>query len=156
MKVRRRRRARPGLRIIGSRWRMTRSGGSLRMQTRIAVEAVIGSSPRDAAAAGVTAATGSRANRMIRKPMVAFQKPITIQGSVTANSTTRTKIDDAEAAGRQRDHEEPDQSRHRQADQREEQQRRRVSGPAVRRATASRRDRSDIGMAWCFSGRLRI
>ena len=67
---------------------MTRSGGSLRMQTRIAVEAVIGSSPRTRPATGVTAATGSRAKRMINRPMVAFQKLITVQGSVIANSTT--------------------------------------------------------------------
>ena len=31
--------------IIGAMWRMTRSGGSLRMQTRIAVDATIGSRP---------------------------------------------------------------------------------------------------------------
>src|SRR5262249_19619187 len=40
---------------------------------------------------GVTAATGSGAKRMIASPMAAFQKPITYQGSVTANSTTRTR-----------------------------------------------------------------
>ena len=39
---------------------------------------------------------------MMKKPMVAFQKPITDQGSVTANSTTRMKSTTAEAAGRQR------------------------------------------------------
>jgi hypothetical protein len=50
-----------------------------------------GSSPRTPAAAGVTAATGSRARRMIRKPMVAFQKPMTYQGNVTANSTTNAR-----------------------------------------------------------------
>ena len=61
------------------------------MHTRIAVEAVIGSSPRTRAAAGVTKATGSRAKRMMRRPMVAFQKPMTDHGSVTANRTTRTR-----------------------------------------------------------------
>src|SRR5580692_6179157 len=58
------------------------------MQTRIAVDAVIGSSPRTRPAIGVTATTGSRAKRMIKSPMVAFQKLITVQGSVTANSAT--------------------------------------------------------------------
>ena len=70
---------------------MTCSGGSLRMQARMAVEARIGSSPVMRAAAGVTAATGSGANRMIARPTVAFQKPITDQGKVTANSTTSRK-----------------------------------------------------------------
>src|SRR3954451_25144084 len=46
--------------------------------------------PRTRAETGVTAATGS-AERMMKSPMVAFQKPITDQGSVMANSTTRTK-----------------------------------------------------------------
>ncbi len=40
---------------------------------------------------GATAATGSRAKLMIRKPMTAFQKPIVVHGSVTANSATRTR-----------------------------------------------------------------
>ena len=48
------------------------------------------------AAAGVTAATGSRAKRMITSPMVAFQKPMTDQGSVTANSATSEEIGRAE------------------------------------------------------------
>ena len=39
---------------------------------------------------GVTAATGL-AERMMKSPMVAFQKPITDQGSVMTNSTTRMK-----------------------------------------------------------------
>src|SRR6266576_3008353 len=52
-----------------------RSGGSLRMQRRIAVEA----------------ATGSGEKRMSRKPIMAFQNPITTHGSVTANITTRMK-----------------------------------------------------------------
>ncbi len=66
---------------------MTRAGGSLRMQTRIAVEATIGSSPRTRVTAGVTVAIGSRQNRMMMRPMVAFQKPMTVHGSVTANMT---------------------------------------------------------------------
>src|SRR5262249_55982672 len=70
--------------------RPTRSGGSLRMHSSTAVDAVIGSSPRTRPATGMTAATGSRAKRMISRPMVAFQNPITYQGSVTANSTTKT------------------------------------------------------------------
>src|SRR5262249_19990273 len=61
------------------------------MQTRIAVEALIASSPRTRAAAGNTRATGSRANRMIRSPITAFQKPTTVQGSVTANSASNTQ-----------------------------------------------------------------
>src|SRR5215813_6007150 len=71
--------------------RTTRSGGSLRMHSRSAVDAVIGSSPRTRPATGITAATGSRAKRMISRPMVAFQKPITYQGKVTAKSTTKTR-----------------------------------------------------------------
>src|SRR2546430_2246266 len=71
--------------------RTVRSGGSLRTHSRTAVDAVIGSSARMRPATGRTAATGSRAKRMIRRPMVAFQKPITYQGSVTANSTTRMR-----------------------------------------------------------------
>src|SRR6516162_5208276 len=61
------------------------------MHKRTAVDAVIGSSPRTRPATGITAATGSRAKRMISRPMVAFQKPITYQGSVTAKSTTKTR-----------------------------------------------------------------
>ena len=70
---------------------MTRSGGSSRMQTRMAVDATIGSRPETRPADGVTAATGSRAKRMMMKPMVAFQKPMTIHGSVTANSVTSSR-----------------------------------------------------------------
>ena len=76
--------------IIGSMLRMTRSVSSLRTHQRIAVLAVIGSSPVTRADTGVTAATGS-AERMMKSPMVAFQKPITDQGSVMTNSTTRMK-----------------------------------------------------------------
>ena len=101
--------------IIGSMLRMTRSASSLRTHHRIAVLAVIGSSPVTRAATGVTAATGS-AERMMKRPMVAFQKPITDQGSVTANSTTRMKSSDAEAAGRQREGQQPDQPHHRGED----------------------------------------
>jgi len=71
--------------------RTTRSGGSLRMHSRTAVDAVIGSSPRTRSATGMTAATGSRAKRMISSPMVAFQTPITYQGKVRAKSTTKTR-----------------------------------------------------------------
>src|SRR5262249_31166590 len=53
--------------------------------------AVMGSSPLTRAATGSTAATGSRAKRMIRSPMVAFQKPIANQGTVAAKSRMRTR-----------------------------------------------------------------
>ena len=76
--------------IIGSMLRMTRSVSSLRTHHRMAVLAVIGSSPVTRAETGVTAATGL-AERMMNSPMVAFQKPITDHGRVTANSTTRMK-----------------------------------------------------------------
>ena len=69
---------------------MTRSVSSLRTHHRIAVFAVIGSSPVTRADTGVTAATGL-AERMMNSPMVAFQKPITDHGSVMANSTTRMR-----------------------------------------------------------------
>ena len=72
--------------IKGSRLRVTGSGLSLRMHIRIAVDAVIGSSPRMLAASGFTVTAGSRAKRMIRKPMKAFQKPITDQGRVMVNN----------------------------------------------------------------------
>src|SRR5262249_24651241 len=61
------------------------------MHSRIAVEAVIGSLPLTLRAAGSTVAIGSRAKRMMRKPMVAFQKPITDHGKVAANSTRMRK-----------------------------------------------------------------
>ena len=68
----------------------------------------------------MTAATGSRAKRMIRKPMAAFQNPITVQGSVTANSTTgrgRPSRSRRATARRRRAR----SARDRQADGREEQ-----------------------------------
>ena len=62
MELRRRRRRATSPSIIGSMLRMTRSVSSLRMHTRIAVDAMIGSSPVTRAETGVTAATGSRAS----------------------------------------------------------------------------------------------
>src|SRR5580704_903574 len=59
------------------------------MQTRIAVNAVIGSSPRMCAAIGLTVATGSREKHMIRKPIDAFQNPIVDHGSVAAKSARK-------------------------------------------------------------------
>ena len=44
----------------------------------------IGTSPDTRPADGVTATTGSRAKSMMTRPMVAFQKPITSHGKVTA------------------------------------------------------------------------
>ena len=76
--------------IIGSMLRMTRSVSSLRTHHRIAVFAVIGSLPVTRAETGVTAATGFF-ERMMKRPIVAFQKPITDHGSVTANSTARVR-----------------------------------------------------------------
>ena len=64
---------------------MTRSGGSLRTNMQIAVDAVIGSSGRMRATAGTTAAIGSREKRMMQKPITAFQKPMQVQGSVSPN-----------------------------------------------------------------------
>ena len=60
----------------------------MRTNIAIAVEAVIGSSARTRAAIGSTVATGSRANRMMKKPMVAFQNPITDQGMVTPKNSS--------------------------------------------------------------------
>src|SRR6202045_4497469 len=59
------------------------------VQTRIAVNAVIGSSPRMCAAMGLTVATGSREKHMIRKPIDAFQNPIVDHGSVAAKSARK-------------------------------------------------------------------
>ncbi len=55
----------------------------------IAVDAVIFSSPRRCATDGSTVAIGSRANRMMTKPMVAFQNPITDQGMVSPKNRSR-------------------------------------------------------------------
>ena len=76
--------------IIGSMLRMTRSVSSLRTHHRIAVLAVRGSSPLTRADTGVTAATGSAEKRIRNSPTVQFQ-PITDQGRVTANMSTRIK-----------------------------------------------------------------
>ena len=57
---------------------------------RIAVRAVIVSSPRMRAAIGLTAATGSRAQVMSRNPIVAFQNPTTDHGSVSVNSARKS------------------------------------------------------------------
>ena len=84
---------------IGARRRATRSGGSLRMQTRIAVDVVIGSSPRTRPATGVTAATGSRANRMIRRPMVGVPEADHVPGQRDREEQDQNEIDRAEAAG---------------------------------------------------------
>ena len=82
---------------------MIRIGSSLRTHSRIAVDAVTGSSPRITPAAGITAATGSAEKRMMTKPITAFQKPATIQGKVTANSTSSVASDqDSKSARRQR------------------------------------------------------
>src|SRR5207237_7009390 len=54
-------------------------------------DAVIGSSPRRRETTGVTVATGSEVNRITSRPIVAFQKPMTNQGSVTAKSRTRRR-----------------------------------------------------------------
>ena len=70
---------------IGSRLRTVRTGSSLRTQSRIAVDAVTGSSSRTSPTAGSTLATGSTEERMMTKPIKALQKPATIQGSVNAN-----------------------------------------------------------------------
>ena len=48
--------------------------------------------------------------------MVAFQKPITYQGSVTVNSTTSRRSTMPKPPGDKRDHGKPDQTRHGQAD----------------------------------------
>src|SRR5215218_8553387 len=72
------------------------------------VEAAIGSSPRMRAATGHTRAVGLRAKRMMRKPIDAFQKPITDHGKVTAKSASRVRSKasrpptDRAAANRQR------------------------------------------------------
>ena len=69
---------------------MVRIGSSLRTQSRIAVDAVTGSSSRIIPTAGITAATGSAEKRMMTKPITALQNPATIQGKVIANRTSAT------------------------------------------------------------------
>ena len=70
---------------ITSILRSSRSGVSFRMHNSKAVDIDIGAALSAFKASGITKAKGSRTKRQIIKPMVAFQKPITIQGSVTAN-----------------------------------------------------------------------
>ena len=60
------------------------------MQSNMAVDAAISSSPRIRDAWGITAAIGSGENRKIRNPIMAFQNPATIQGNVIANNTIST------------------------------------------------------------------
>src|SRR5262249_22804637 len=76
---------------MGARLRMIRAGSSLRMQAMRATEAVIGSSPRMRAAAGVTGATRALAERRITKPIAAVQKPMTGQGSGVRNNASQKK-----------------------------------------------------------------
>src|SRR5262245_5583779 len=59
------------------------------MHSSTAVEALIGSLPDMRAAPGNTAATGSRAQRMMRKPRTAFQNPRTVHGKMTVRSASR-------------------------------------------------------------------
>ena len=75
--------------MIDSRLRSRRVGVSLRMQSTTAVDEVIGSVILTRATSGKTTASGSRASRPTRKPMVEFQKPTTVQGNVTANNMSR-------------------------------------------------------------------
>ena len=81
---------------------MILAGSSLRTHNRIAVDAVTGSSPLTRAVDGITAMAGSAAKRMMMKPITAFQNPATIQGKVTANSTSAEICEDAESAWCQR------------------------------------------------------
>ena len=108
---------------IGSRLRTTRSGGFVadadQDRGRGGDRLVAAHAP----AAGVTAATGSRAKRMIRKPIVAFQKPITDprqrhreQHQQQRYRRRRSRRPTARRAS------EPEQPGHGQPDQREEQQ----------------------------------
>ena len=68
---------------------MTRSGGSLRMHNRMRGRRRDRFVAADARRRRHRPRRSDRAaKRMIRKPMTAFQKPITVQGSVSANSTS--------------------------------------------------------------------
>jgi len=60
----------------------------LRIQTSIAVDATIGSSCLTPASGGQTCSIGFFARRRIASPITAFQKPITVQGSVTAKQNS--------------------------------------------------------------------
>ncbi len=79
-----------------------RSGFSLRMHRRIAVEAVIGFVAAQMRRGRQHRRDRIAANRMTSKPITAFQNPITDQGRVTAEQRDQHDIDDAEAAGRER------------------------------------------------------
>ena len=71
-----------------ARLRTTRSGRSLRTHVTIAVDATIVGNGSVRAACGITTALGSRANRIMQKPMAAFQKPTASHGVVMPNSTS--------------------------------------------------------------------
>ena len=69
------------------------------MHNKIAVDAVIGSSSRISAGDRKQRRDRVRRKAHDRKADVAFQKPMTVHGSVSANSATQDTIGDAEAAG---------------------------------------------------------
>ena len=71
----------------------------MRIQSSSAVDKVIGAELFACKASGTTSANGSLTKRQIMKPIVAFQKPITIQGSVKANRMRIATCADGETAG---------------------------------------------------------
>ena len=105
---------------IGSRLRITRSGNSLRMQRRSAVEAVTGSSPLMLAAAGLTAR--ERIARKAHDDKADDRVPETDHGPGQGHRKEQKKqqIEKPEAAGRQRLDGHPEQRRHRNNDKRAE------------------------------------
>jgi hypothetical protein len=66
-----------------------RSGVSLRIQSKIAVELVRGSVPEMSISRGKTATVGSVESWYNKNPINPFQKPATIQGNVTPSDIMR-------------------------------------------------------------------
>ena len=74
---------------------------------------------------GITTALGSRANRMMMKPMAAFQKPTTNHGVVSANRTSSSESTTPKPPARQRQAASDEEQRDRERDERHERRRRR-------------------------------
>ena len=71
------------------KFRIKRAGDSFRMQSKIAVEVVSGSELSTRMLDGRITAVGSLKNWHSSSPIMAFQKPTTIQGRVSANSPSK-------------------------------------------------------------------
>ena len=103
---------------IGSRLRITRSGNSLRMQRRSAVEAVTGSSPSDPRRRRIDGA--KRIARKAHDGKADHRVPETDHGPGQCHrkEQKKEKIEKPEAAGRERLDRHPEERGHRNNDKR--------------------------------------